>query len=300
MNNIPSKQNEQKQLERLAAQRELYSAAKVIQGWQILLNLFLPLLGAAVAMKYDCITVYVALYGIIIAVLDPMIFDKMISYRKEKAAKIQELFDCDILGLKHSPLKTSNDSMVEDVLTHYNAHAKISTNIEKIKDWYPANIGSLPLKIARLICQRTNCYWDSRLRERFSNIIALLGISVLVIALVLGVKNNKSLVDMVLLGSILLPFFQYCIKQCSDQKDAASRLTELVDYAKGIWENELNKSDDELAEHSRRLQDEIYEHRSKSPLILDIFYKALRTKDEGIMNTTADALIIDARARGII
>ena len=300
MNNIPIKQNELKELQRLAAQRELYSSAKTFQGWQIFLNMFVPVTLALLIFKWDHITPFAALYGIISAILDPIFFDKAIETRRNKAAKIQELFDCDVLELKSSPFKLSNDDMVEDVLTHYNAHSKISTNIEKIKDWYPNSIGQLPIQIARLICQRTNCYWDSRLRKRYSVFIGAFGVCLFIIFMFAGLLLNKAFVDLVLMGSALVPFIQFCLKQCKDQKEAADRLDILVNFAKEIWEKDLNKQQHELDEISRRLQDEIFNHRSKSPLILDFIYNRFRTKDESIMDTSAEALIANARLRNII
>jgi hypothetical protein len=300
MNDIATKQNEQKQLERLAAQRELYSAAKIYKGWQLIFSVTLPILFSVLILKLDSITPYAALYGLILAALDPLIFEYAIRNRREKAAKIQELFDCEVLKLIPSPLKTSNDQMVEDVLIHYDAHKKIPLNIEKIRNWYPVNISVLPVHIARLICQRTNCYWDSRLRKRYSNFIGIFGVGVLIIFLLIGVISNRPFNDLILVASILLPFVQFCLKECKDQSEASQRLDNLVGYAKQIWENDLVKPESELTEISRRLQDEIYDHRSKSPLILDFIYNRFLDKDEKIMNKTAQNLTDDVIGRDLV
>lgn len=300
MNSIPVKQNEEKQLQRLAAQRELYSSAKLVQLFQFITNMIVPVILSVLLLKWDFFAPYAALYGITVSILDPIFFDIMIKSRRQKAAKIQELFDCEVLELKTSPLKTSNDDMVEEVLTQYDAHKKIASNIEKIKDWYPKTIGILPIHIARLICQRTNCYWDSRLRKRYANFIGILGVCSFVIFMFWGLILKKQFSELVLIAGALLPFIQFCLKQSRDQKEAASRLDKLVEYAKSIWENDLNKSIDVIDESSRRLQDEIYDHRSKSPLILNFIYNRFRKKDEKIMNYTADALIRDAENRNLI
>ena len=62
MNNIGIKQNEPKQLERLAAQRELYSSGKRIFGFQIISIVLLPVVLSFVAVKFrsfrSCIWIY--------------------------------------------------------------------------------------------------------------------------------------------------------------------------------------------------------------------------------------------------
>ena len=61
-----------------------------------------------------------------------------------------------------------------------------------------------------------------------------------------------------------------------------------------------SKNNEQLTETSRRLQDEIFEHRSKTPLILDFFYNRVRTKDEGVLIRTTDSLINELREKGIV
>lgn len=50
MNQIPTRQNEPAQLERLGAQRELYSRAKIWYGWQTVVNVGLPTVLSLLAM----------------------------------------------------------------------------------------------------------------------------------------------------------------------------------------------------------------------------------------------------------
>src|SRR5690606_16492815 len=109
MNKISLKQNDQKQLERLAAQRELYSAAKKWHGWQIILTVLLPVALAIYSLINSDFSVFAAIYGVTIFVIDIWIFDPNIKSKRTKAAKIQELFDCDVLELPKSPLKTVDD-----------------------------------------------------------------------------------------------------------------------------------------------------------------------------------------------
>lgn len=296
MNEITFQQNTQKQLERLAAQRELYSSAKKWHGFQIMLTVLFPVILATMAFLMNSFAIISAIFGVASFMIDISLIEPIIKKKKIKAAKIQEMFDCDVLQLPKSPLKTVDDIAVEEVLLYYNAHIKIATNVEKIKDWYSAKVSQLPLRVARILCQRTNCWWDSKLRERYSAFLKVISIIVFSTILIVGYISNLSLIEITLIAGGLVPFFQFCIKQCNENLDAANRLTELVVYSRQIWNDALeNKYSDEVFEtNSRRLQDEIFDHRSKSPLILDLYYNVFRDSDEALMNRSSEILVEEA------
>lgn len=299
MNQIPIKQNSQKQLERLAAQRELYSSAKKWHGAQIIFTVVIPIILATLAFFINDLAVVAGITGVLSFLLDISFIEPVVRKRKIKAAKIQELFDCEVLDLPMSPLKSVDDIAVEEVLLHYNAHIKIVSNVEKIKDWYSPNVGQLPISIARILCQRTNCWWDSKLRERYSSFLKVSSLIVFSALVIFGYVSNLSLIQVTLIGGGLTPFFQFCIKQCNDNLDAAERLNELIIYSKVIWDSALDNSmtHGDLVVNSRRLQDEIFEHRSKSPLILDLYYNLFRDSDEVLMNRSSQILIEEASSK---
>ena len=300
MNNIPTIQNSQRQLERLAAQRELYSSAKKFHVVQIFLTVVIPVALAILALNYESFSVPAAIFGVASFIADILIIEPIINKRKEKAAKIQELFDCDVLELPKSPLKTVQEIKVEEVLQNYDAHSKIATNIEKIKDWYrPVTLGSLPIHVARVICQRTNCWWDSKLRKNYATTLRIICGLVFITIFIIGSINRISLPTFTLIISSLVPFFQFCIKQSNDNVDAACRLDQLVNFSIALWDKVLNgMSEPNASDDSRKLQDEIFEHRKKSPLILDMYYGLFRNKDEAIMNKAGGILVEEAIATG--
>jgi hypothetical protein len=296
MNNIPQRQLERDQLERLAAQRELYSSAKNWYGWQMVITILIPILLAIAALADEQFAIPAAIFGVFSFFIDMYFIDGNIKSRKERAAKIQELFDCDLFGLPISPLKTSDDIKVEEVLRHYDAHSKIPVNIELIKGWYSEEVGKVPLHIARIICQRTNCWWDATLRKRYASFFNMLGVLVLFIVMSIGIIRHMELTSVLLLIGGLTPFFQFCVKQHNDNADSIKRLDELYSFAADIWNKAINECEtaDVLLLHSRRLQDEIFTHRSNNPLVMNFIYKRFRDNDEVTMNTTAEKLVQEA------
>ncbi len=295
MNQITTIQNSEQQLERLAAQRELYSSAKRRFNLQLIGNLLIPISLSLVAAFIGNFSVYTALYGIVFFIIDTILIEPIIKDRKAKAAKIQELFDSDVLEISKSPFKTADDITVEEVLTHYNAHKKIESNIEKIRDWFNVDLTGLDVSIARLICQRVNYSWDCRLRTSYGKILKVIIVILPIIIFIVGVFVPLTLEQVALILSGLLPVFRFLTKQYQENKDSSEKLNKLNSFFNKIWErilrNEVDKT--ELDEIARKIQDEIYDNRVRSPLIPDSYYWIYRPDDESLMTKTAETLVLE-------
>ena len=99
MNNISIIQNQQKQLERLSAQRELYSSAKKWYLLQIIGSIAIPITFVLISFFFLNVALISAMFGIAFFIFDILIIVPVISKLKLKASKIQELFDCDVLEI---------------------------------------------------------------------------------------------------------------------------------------------------------------------------------------------------------
>ncbi len=292
-NDILTRQNKQEELERLAAQRELYTDAKRIFALQVMATVAIPVILACFAIVFEKWAPYIAWYGVAIFAIDLLAIDPQIKKLKTKAAKIQELFDCSVLQLSYSELKTVKDITVEDVLRYYKAHQKIPTNIEKIKDWYPAAIGQVGLPVARIICQRSSCWWDKKLREEYCQRIKAIVIIIIFLIITGCVFAKTGTIQLILIFSALVPFFQFAIKQYNDNVEMNCRLEQLSNYIEQVWRDIIKGTvgDPELKNESRRIQDGLYDNRTLSPLIFNFFYKKSRNNNELTMNEAAQKLV---------
>lgn len=297
MNQIAIIQNSQKQLERLAAQRELYSSAKRLFNAQLVGNVLIPLTLSLFSVFRGSLSVYVAIYGISFFVVDTLLLEPAIKQRKNKAAKVQELFDSDVLELTKSPFKTVEDVTVEEVLTNYDAHRKIQSNIERIKNWYNVNLDGLDISIARLVCQRINFSWECRLRRAYWTLLKILNVILPIIVVVIALFAGLEVNQMLLIAGGLLPLFRFATKQYQENKESGERLTRLNNHFVKVWEKVIKQetSKAELEETARRIQDEIYDNRIKSPLIPDSFYQWYRPKEEALTAKSADSLVAEFR-----
>ena len=292
MNNIPQLENESRQIERLAAQRELYSFAKILFGLQLCVTMFIPIVLATCSFIWHEVTTIGAILGFLLILVDMLFVLPGISKTKKQAASIQELFDCYVLSQEPSPLKTFNISH-EDVLTHYHTHEKRAGAIEKLYNWYDVEVGTLNLPIARIICQRANIRWDRDLRQRICIFLRLLLFTVTVVVILISCLAGKTVVDTLLIFCSLIPFFSISIKELNDHKDAVERLENIKLFLEVIWHEITHKTIDcnSLQLKSRIIQDALFEHRVKSPLIFDYIYDRYKSKDENLMKKGTISLV---------
>jgi hypothetical protein len=166
-----------------------------------------------------------------------------------------------------------------------------------LRNWYAISVGKLPLRLGRIVCQRTNCQWDSHLRRRYTQWLLgiLIGLALLILAL--GLHKGMTLERFVLaILAPLSPAFLWGIREWKKQRAAADSADQLKTHADEIWTKALagTMSGKLLETEARDLQDEIYERRRTNPLIFDWIYYHLRDRQEEQANRAADELVEEA------
>jgi len=291
-NGIVSRQNLPDNIKKLAAQRHFYSRAKRLSAFQAALDVFSPIGGAiAVVLKPDA-DVWAATIGIAVAILDTLWLEPKQSDFRELGANIQEEFDCSVLELPWNTPLAGERVSPEDIHEAYKAYKR--SKVAPLEDWYPKAVGTLPLFQARVICQRTNSWWDSKLRRRYCGWINGTLAVVIASVIILGLINGMSLQKFVLaVVAPLLPAILWAGREYRRQKDTALRSDRLRGYGESLWEqltkNEMDES--EVSKRSRELQDAILIRRQESAPVFDWIYKLLRSKHEEQMNIGAQKMV---------
>ena len=296
MNKVPETQLDPTQLKRLAAQRQLYSDAKVTQAVQMGLSTLGPPIFAVLVAFFSLRPAYAASFGIIVTCLNILWLTPRQRALKKKAAKIQELFDCGVLKLPWRELTVGSRLEMETVEKYASKYIRKAHDYSKLENWYPKKVGELPLYLGRVICQRSNCWWDAQLRRRYAKWVIGSVLVVLIVVVFLGFIGGLNLEKIILaVANPLMPALVLGIQQYKENTESATRLDKLKEYAGELWKKALgNVNPDELARDSRELQDEIYNHRRTSSLIFDWLYKRLRKEDEEVMNKAANELVTEA------
>jgi hypothetical protein len=306
-NGIAHRQMQEPNLQRLAAQRQLYSNAKIIVGLQLVLSIFVIffismsslLLGSQWLMGYVGhrpldISWIVTTSGVLIVIVDLLVLSPLSDRFRERAAKIQELFDCEVLQISWNSITAGDRPSLEEV--HRNAQ-KYRTKHQVLADlehWYCADADTVPLSVGRIICQRSNISWDVELRKKIMVRILIVASVLFLVLLVFGLAGDLSLKTF--LTKVIAPFlpmFVFSVQQCRSNQQTIERLNGLLANADAAFQNAKNPSTSStvLDDTARRLQDNIFNHRKSSPLIFDWLYDRYRASDESIMNVSCQELV---------
>ena len=300
MSSITSEQNTDKQLQRLAAQRQLYATAKNVLAFHVLLSGPLAVASAFLVLLFPVAKGYIALWAVAVVLCDIFWLTPWQKRLRGSAAGIQELFDCDVMSLPWNDLKAGKRPDPELVKEQAEKYATWAHKMPPLNNWYPAEVGELPLHIGRIVCQRSNCWWDSKQRKRYATSVIAIVSAVFVIVLVLAMSNKLTIEDFIVkVLAPLTPALLLGIRQHSDHIEAAARLDKLKDHAEKLWSEAFSgkRSPTYLTTAARGLQDEIIEGRRRSPLVFDAIFKWLRRDYDAQMNHGAAELVAEAKLK---
>ncbi len=296
---ITSEQNTERQLQRLAAQRQLYATAKRIFGWQVLLSGPVTVVTAFLVIADPTIKGYAALLGITVMLCDLFWLTPWQKRLRDSAARVQEAFDCDVLTLPWNDVKTGKWPDPELVFEQSAKYKKWAAKMPPLENWYAPAVGELPLHIGRLACQRSNCWWDSKQRRRYAAWVISVIVLLFIVLLSLSLGSSFTIEDFILkVAAPLAPALLLGLRQFSEQREAANRLDSLQNHAERLWKDALSgMSVVKINARARSLQDEIFENRRKSPLVFDAIFKRLRRDYEMQMNHGVDFFVSEAKRR---
>lgn len=296
---IIDEQNSERQLQRLAAQRQLYATAKTIFSWQLFLAGPVAVATAFLAIIEPTYKGYVAGWGIFVVLCDLFLLTPWQNRLRNSAAIIQEAFDCDVLELPWNTLKASNRPDPELVKEQSEKYKMWASKMPPLENWYSVAVADLPNYIGRVACQRSNCWWDAKQRRRYAAWIISSVAIIFAVVFVFALLNGLTIVNFVLKVIVpLSPAFLLGFRQFKEQTDAADRLDRLKEHAESVWDQALSgKAKDKVTASSRNLQDEIFENRRKSPLVFDFIFRWLRRDYEMQMNHSVADSVADAKMR---
>jgi hypothetical protein len=287
----------------LRASSYLYSKAKVMSGLQVLLTVLVPVVLSVMSVLFfrdsqqgAGLKGWAAFYGIAVILLDTLLLDRTQKSIKKEAAQIQECFDCELLEIPWNEFKVGDRPSPEKIDQSAGALRRELT--EREKNWYPAAAGKLPLYLCRVVCQRTNVWWDGELRRRYAFYLSLLAVSIVVLAVVVGIAKDMSLGTFVL--TIMAPIFPaqiWLIRERNRQKDSIAVLDRLMKHTAKLWASVLDSqsNQNEASIKSRELQDELFVHRYSNAPIPNAVHKVFAGSFNVTMNKGAEELVNEAK-----
>ena len=200
---ITTEQNTPRQIQRLRAQRQLYAKAKIILGIEATLGgpiaVATTILVAAVpSMKGIC-----ALWGIGVTLCQIFWLSPWQKRLCDAATRTQELFDCAVLDLPWNSLKAGKMPDPELIKEQSDAYEKNATKMPPLENWYQTCVDTIPPHIARIACQRANCWWDAKQRRYYAGIVIAMVVLTFAAMLSIALINKLTVADLVL--TVLAP-----------------------------------------------------------------------------------------------
>ncbi|AFM26124.1 hypothetical protein Desti_3473 [Desulfomonile tiedjei DSM 6799] len=302
-NDIPEKQSSDRLLEYLAASSYLYGRAKVRLGCQILFTVLIPILFSIITVlvgdsqDWKHLKVWAVAYGVALSILDVLFLDSEQKRLKLEAAKIQEIFDCELFDMEWRTFKIGSKPSAESIVAAAKAYKKTAKN-EIDKTWYAPEVGDLPLYQGIVACQRSNVMWDANLRRRYNKWIRLILTLAIILTIVIGIGKQLSVSDLVLsVFAPISPAILWAIREYRRQVDTCDTLDKLIKHADSLWTKAKDpaSSPEKITTEARFLQDEIYDHRRSCPLIFDRIHDWLKDEQEEQMRRGVQELVREAQ-----
>lgn len=297
VNSIASRQNTVDAIDLLAASSRAYANVKTIAKLQSFIAGTAALLGG-LALLFPIMKLWGTAYSVIVLLVDFLFFEPHLKKYQDIGAKIQEIFDTDVLQIPANPTKVHplpEPEEIHSLATKF--RAKHTT--QRLYDWYPINASEVPIEYGRLICQRANMTWDSSLRKAFASIFFVSAFIVGIMAFIVALAMNLEFSTVCL--SILLPLTPACVKLIREgrkHQESSSASDRTRSKLQSIWDGILQGSASlsDMQEGSRRLQDEIYERRKNSPTVPEWLYRLQRDQHESEMQYGASQMVESVKA----
>lgn len=301
LNAIPAQQNTPEVLDCQVAAQVLYRRAERLFYAQLIAGVVVPvafsvlnlvLAKSTLGQSWDraSIAEWGALYGVVIMLLDELVLDHEQKRWKRTAAVAQEMFDTVLFNLPWNRTKAGPKLAIADIHKWAARHRRANPSLKTIRDWYSSAVGHVPLHVARVMCQRANTWWDSRLRESYASYLRgfaiFIGLGVVAGALYL----DFSAAELLVATSTLAPAFRWAMREYRRQKSAALTTEALCGRGRELYDDLLSDRIDaaEAARVSRELQDDIFDHRQSVPIGHSWLHRLHRPEFESAMQADAE------------
>lgn len=274
-NGIAMRQNEEKAITMLAAQRQLYNDAKRFDSISVMLSVWLPFVMALILLflpeesNWKSVSYILA----IVSMLFSFVVDKRIDDKKKLAAYIQQKFDVYVYNMPWNERIFGKDKNVNQDIVTYSKHIMENDGEKKgLHNWYTPAVDNKELLTGILLCQRENFGWDVGLRKRYRLVSVIIIVLLCSFVLVMGLWKNESVVILLWRLAFILPMLKWLFDTVKMLNKDMERLIELDE----IVNNNVTKTMDELQD----IQKMIFEHRKECYAIPNFIYQIFKDNDE--------------------
>ena len=294
--NLSERQNKKNGLLLLKAQRQLYSDAKFWWGLNLIFTVVVTMLiavGRVVLSPLD-LSLVAGGWAIFTTFLSSFWFTPAFKNRRSSAARIQEQFDTEALGIDPHPMnKVVATDEVIDLAGKYDRRGKPQSDLE---NWYPPVLSRLPEQVATAVCQRINSRWDEKLRIRYIRLLWCLTVVYILLVVGSGLWFELTLKGVIL--TTMLPVFpgvKFLIGQLQENCGSTKRLSTLASHSQKRFD--ALREGKPTSATAREIQDEIFQHRKAAALVPDWLFKYFQKNDEESMTSYTEHLVEEIESK---
>lgn len=271
-------------------------------GRYFVIVVLLPIVSVAVASNWPSLKQWVAGVAVLVTIVDFYFIDRWQKSQIKLSAQLQEEFDCLVLSIRWNEFTTGKHVGGEELAALGRRPLKASIE-DTFPNWYPSSVATLPMRLARLACQRTNLWYDAKLRHHYARWVLGFELLFVVSLLVAGLAQDAKFSDVVLATGVpFVPLIVWLERERRRHQDAEANLTRLLGDIGGAIDGFIRAPEDHVADaRSRQLQDAIFAHRSTSPLVSNLLYRLQRGSMEEQMKAGAEQfvdLLIQRKSEG--
>ncbi|HHH2624410.1 TPA: S-4TM family putative pore-forming effector, partial [Escherichia coli] len=173
MNAIYTNQSTRENLDLLYAQARVYDRVKNWNRLNFLFSIIVPLLLSFVTVynrsrefvDSELLSSLLGLYGLLVLTFN-IVISGHISALRRKAASIQEMYDCRVLGIRRNELKVEEiprDDIIREAAYFRDSPEKARKRFGE-EGWYVSKVYDAPQAVMALLCHGKNLGWDKSLR----------------------------------------------------------------------------------------------------------------------------------------
>ena len=276
-NGIAVRQNEDKSIAMLAAQRQLYRDAKKFNTFSVVLSVWIPFVLAVILLFIPENTEwkYISYILSIVSMIVSFVIDKCIEKKKQLAAFIQQKFDVYVYTMPWDNRIFGKNKNVDYEIAIYSK--KILNNPQeknKLMDWYTPKVDEKNIIDGILACQRENFLWDVGLRKRFKLASVALIIILFVTILVMGLWKNERVTELIWRLAFVAPMLKWLLDTVKKLNKDISTLQEL--------DGDINNNEMMTMDDLQDIQEVIFQHRKGCYAIPECIYSIFKNNDEDI------------------
>ena len=271
MNAIYTNQSTRENMDLLYAQARVYDRVKNWNRLNFLFSIIVPLLLSFVTVynrsrefvDSELLSSLLGLYGLLVLTFN-IVISGHISALRRKAASIQEMYDCRVLGIRRNELKVEEiprDDIIREAAYFRDSPEKARKRFGE-EGWYVSKVYDAPQAVMALLCHGKNLGWDKSLREVLHVFYEILFYVV-----------------------FTLPVIRYFLLQFLDNRSSMKRSEKLKKYV----EKELSgirvsgrAEEEQLAYTLRNIQDEMFTYRASCPPVPNGIQLIMKPKNERI------------------